>query len=269
MRTVKAMMATTALVALGIPTAQATTFDFGVVYDINSQSSFNTIFGCTVASPCTGSAFVTGNSLYEETNTTTKNIAQVGSVATAPSLSTMYAQNASPSAQLIFTSFGTGPSAIFPGFPLSGSTWQYVQTLSTTTASFMYQVGGTATQFALNSISLGNFDCSPGVCSTSVTIKGFLNGQLVATQMVGIPGNVVGGNGSTAVGVSGSVMAFPLTGFGDVDTVEILPGQNVYVNDITISAVAAVPLPAALPLFATGLGALGLLGWRRKKSAAG
>jgi hypothetical protein len=28
------------------------------------------------------------------------------------------------------------------------------------------------------------------------------------------------------------------------------------------------PIPAALPLFATGLGALGLLGWRRKKKAA-
>jgi hypothetical protein len=27
------------------------------------------------------------------------------------------------------------------------------------------------------------------------------------------------------------------------------------------------PLPAALPLFATGLGALGLLGWRRKRKA--
>jgi hypothetical protein len=31
---------------------------------------------------------------------------------------------------------------------------------------------------------------------------------------------------------------------------------------------AATPLPAALPLFASGLGALGLLGWRRKKKSA-
>ncbi len=30
----------------------------------------------------------------------------------------------------------------------------------------------------------------------------------------------------------------------------------------------AVPLPAALPLFATGLGALGLFGWRRKRKQA-
>ena len=29
----------------------------------------------------------------------------------------------------------------------------------------------------------------------------------------------------------------------------------------------ATPLPAALPLFATGLGVWGLLGWRRKRKA--
>jgi hypothetical protein len=40
----------------------------------------------------------------------------------------------------------------------------------------------------------------------------------------------------------------------------------------TISAVSTdlgtTPLPAALPLFATGLGALGLLGWRRKRKSS-
>jgi hypothetical protein len=41
--------------------------------------------------------------------------------------------------------------------------------------------------------------------------------------------------------------------------------SNVLLEEIT--AVSAVPLPAALPLFATGLGALGLLGWRRKRKA--
>jgi hypothetical protein len=32
------------------------------------------------------------------------------------------------------------------------------------------------------------------------------------------------------------------------------------------SALASTPLPAALPLFAGGLGALGFLGWRRRRS---
>ena len=32
-----------------------------------------------------------------------------------------------------------------------------------------------------------------------------------------------------------------------------------------IAQAQATPLPAALPLFATGLGALGLIGWRRRQ----
>jgi hypothetical protein len=36
----------------------------------------------------------------------------------------------------------------------------------------------------------------------------------------------------------------------------------------TWSAAAVTPLPGALPLFATGLGAMGLLGWRRKRKAS-
>jgi hypothetical protein len=39
------------------------------------------------------------------------------------------------------------------------------------------------------------------------------------------------------------------------------------VGVIAGTADGTTPLPAALPLFATGLGALGLLGWRRKRKA--
>jgi hypothetical protein len=41
-----------------------------------------------------------------------------------------------------------------------------------------------------------------------------------------------------------------------------------YDNFLVDINTAATQLPAALPLFATGLGALGLLGWRRKRKAA-
>jgi hypothetical protein len=38
-------------------------------------------------------------------------------------------------------------------------------------------------------------------------------------------------------------------------------------QNVDVGGVDVVPLPAALPLFATGLGAMGLLGWRRKRKA--
>jgi hypothetical protein len=51
----------------------------------------------------------------------------------------------------------------------------------------------------------------------------------------------------------------------DVNT----PFNGTYsITEITSGSSSATPLPAALPLFATGLGALGLLGWRRKRKAA-
>jgi hypothetical protein len=41
--------------------------------------------------------------------------------------------------------------------------------------------------------------------------------------------------------------------------------QEVQSLSVIIDSQAVTPLPAALPLFATGLGGLGLLGWRRKR----
>ena len=37
--------------------------------------------------------------------------------------------------------------------------------------------------------------------------------------------------------------------------------------DNMINLLSSTPLPAALPLFGTGLGMMGLLGWRKKRKA--
>ena len=274
----KRILLTTLLVgaaALALATsanAQTTTFDFGQpptgsppagVYFINSATTFTSVFGTGT----TGASFTT-QGLYQETNTTTKNIANVGTPNSAtPALLMDYAQNSSPSARLVFTNFGTvsTPDAPFNGFALSGNPgqgggfWQYVQTLSTSSTSpnsFTYQVGGVGTQFALNSIGVANLqNGGPG----SVTIEGFLNGQSVATQLLS-PITAVGGNGLS--GTNASVQIFTLAGFGDVDTVEILnssgtAGVRVNVNDIAIST-AAVPEPSTWSMI--GVGGVALLG---------
>jgi hypothetical protein len=56
-----------------------------------------------------------------------------------------------------------------------------------------------------------------------------------------------------------------LTGMVD-PTFSAAGGQFVFSPGV-FSAAAVTPLPAALPLFAAALGGLGLLGWRRRKSA--
>jgi hypothetical protein len=44
--------------------------------------------------------------------------------------------------------------------------------------------------------------------------------------------------------------------------------EHTPILELTSGPVSATPLPAALPLFATGLGLMGLLGWRRKRKGA-
>jgi hypothetical protein len=64
--------------------------------------------------------------------------------------------------------------------------------------------------------------------------------------------------------------------FSTIEWVFVAPGlgstngSSPQVGDIEIAAatVGTTPLPAALPLFATGLGAMGLFGWRRKRKNA-
>ena len=102
------------------------------------------------------------------------------------------------------------------------------------------------------------------------------------------------GEGNNSVGVTGPTSYFGsdnvvypsattvVDGFGlgvllaNSDMIAIDPGgpynvqysvnNTTYTGEtFTLTLVTATPLPAALPLFASGLGALGLFGWRRKR----
>jgi hypothetical protein len=83
-------------------------------------------------------------------------------------------------------------------------------------------------------------------------------------------------NFTTLAAISSSLDGGVLWGTFSVDFVRIGLGlegpdgqpYNYFVDDLTINSAAATPLPAALPLFATGLAGLGWLARRRRKQVA-
>jgi hypothetical protein len=110
---------------------------------------------------------------------------------------------------------------------------------STTTTFFgFYAIAGTST------ITLSSLDFSGGEV---------LTGFNVLSSIYPITVNILTPHSLSLSWTEGGAFTPPVT---------FLEGEFV------TSQAAATPLPGTLPLFAGGLGALGLLGWRRKKKAA-
>jgi hypothetical protein len=143
-------------------------------------------------------------------------------------------------------------------YPFSGT--QYIETSS---ASFSVGFSSPIAAFGFYGTDIGDF-------GGQLTLT--LTDHLGVVSTLTVP-NTIGTLGST----SGSNLYFGFYDTGDTYT-SIVFGNNsggadtFGFDDMTVGSLQqvtpnATPLPAALPLFATGLGALGLLGWRRKRKS--
>jgi hypothetical protein len=150
-----------------------------------------------------------------------------------------------------------GASSGLPGFNVSGPTDISFSGLAGLTRP---TTGATST----SGPALGVNGGIPGLSPQSFLSlpAGYMSGAIITSEAI-----------FPAASISCATTVSPCDGLGmQPDTMFTwtwgnAPDQSFTVNTALLAPPSEIPAPAALPLFATGLGALGLLGWRRKRRA--
>ena len=106
---------------------------------------------------------------------------------------------------------------------------------------------------------------SPNLMASDGTIE-FLPNSASSTRFYNTIGAIPVPGGGTSIQLLFDSPVISLTYNDFSDTTGPRPGGGC--SGCPTIATMETPLPAALPLFTTGLGALGLLGWRRKRKNA-
>ena len=128
---------------------------------------------------------------------------------------------------------------------------------------FTVKVNGTTTLFNYTFANAGATQSYGGVGSpTGTGSDPLLTGQLGYPNFWGVGSGDYTYHLSLNIIANGdSTIAFNFIG----NSTQGWSDEGFGIDNVSVSG---TPLPAALPLFATGLGALGLLGWRRKRKNA-
>jgi len=172
-------------------------------------------------------------------------------------------------------------AAMLSSSPTYATTYyfEFTNTLGTTggeiagtvTGELVGSVSGstfTATEVFIDSypsgLNLGTSQLSGTPESTSNTFGLDGSGNIIASEADFYSENVTGGTGGNDLCLNGCSSPY------NTELRNVYAGLFVATNEaVTYSNTPfATPIPAALPLFATGLGAMGLLGWRRKRKNA-
>jgi hypothetical protein len=166
-----------------------------------------------------------------------------------------------------------GPTAITAYLPSSGNAGALTGSTIDPESGLTGVFGGDVTALALNV----DFSAAGLLGTSSTPFGNLLLTGLIGTQ-AGLNGTSVSGLlalSETALG--GGTTAYSIADLDNIDMVASGAFEEGAVNDFatnnlelpTVTVTPSLtPLPAALPLFASGLGALGLLARRRKRKAA-
>jgi hypothetical protein len=128
-----------------------------------------------------------------------------------------------------------------------------------------------------NTTTNPNVDIVTSISGTWSAPHNFAGAETLALSTYNFADNLIYPSSSSLLDVHG--IAIELSNGADVSILltnsSNLPEYFTYdtygtesFGSFSLTQVSSSPLPAALPLFATGLGALGLLGWRRKRKNA-
>jgi hypothetical protein len=170
------------------------------------------------------------------------------------------------------TSFTGGPPPLYTGgtAPTDPVTGSFTITFDPTLTYTDSTTGITLNSLNISLVSALSFDYSPNSYTIGATTFGA--GELV-----------VGGVESGACCITlpstdpdfylqiltvTTTPAFNQLGYLTADGSYFYSAIGTSGGSVTVTPVSTTPLPAALPLFATGLGAMGLFGWRRKRKNA-
>ena len=167
---------------------------------------------------------------------------------------------------------------IFSGTGNTGGLLLSPNTDVSLTFTFMGKEAGYTNQLLTGSTVLLSNNAAPGTASGPIAFNAGTNPGVVPFSFLAVtPGNLSAVNGGSIA--SGLQIAFAKISdsifYAFFDDGGAGPDKDfddmvvrITASDVIRTNQGSTPIPAALPLFATGLGGLGLLGWRRKKRTA-
>jgi hypothetical protein len=124
-------------------------------------------------------------------------------------------------------------------------------------------------RFSVN-LQAGPSTYTTGSTTTTLTISDLFKAPVIFNPFTDLPDNALlsntGFQNSENIGFGGYYN--PLIADIYTITLHTVANSGADLGSVTEIINATTPIPAALPLFASGLGALGLLGWRRKRKAS-